>query len=112
MTGRTLEGVLGQNEVVPEAAATPGPIALYRDDMAFNLTDPNAFSAITVGSSRSPTSMPIPASNSARPTSRIAPPGFRTRSFAVLPLRNAEQQTLGVLQLANFYDREAGEVVP
>ena len=38
--------------------------------------------------------------------------GYRSRSMLVIPLRDHEDEVIGVLQLLNAKDRETGEVVP
>ena len=37
--------------------------------------------------------------------------GYRSRSFLTVPMRNHEQEIIGVLQLINARDRETGEIV-
>jgi transcriptional regulator with GAF, ATPase, and Fis domain len=38
--------------------------------------------------------------------------GYRSKSFLAMPLINADNQVIGVLQLINAQDRKTGEVVP
>ncbi|MGC2165754.1 MAG: HD domain-containing phosphohydrolase [Gallionella sp.] len=38
--------------------------------------------------------------------------GYRSRSFLTVPMRNHEEEVIGVLQLINAKDRETGEIVP
>jgi HD-GYP domain-containing protein (c-di-GMP phosphodiesterase class II) len=38
--------------------------------------------------------------------------GYRSRSFLTVPMRNHEDEVIGVLQLINAKDRETGEIVP
>jgi GAF domain-containing protein len=37
--------------------------------------------------------------------------GYRSRSFLTVPMRNHEDEVIGVLQLINAQDRESGEIV-
>jgi HD-GYP domain-containing protein (c-di-GMP phosphodiesterase class II) len=37
--------------------------------------------------------------------------GYRSRSFLTVPMRNHEEEVIGVLQLINALDRESGEIV-
>jgi len=37
--------------------------------------------------------------------------GYRSRSFLTVPMRNHEEEVIGVLQLINAQDRESGEIV-
>jgi len=38
--------------------------------------------------------------------------GYRSRSFLTVPMKNHEDETIGVLQLINATDRETGDIVP
>jgi GAF domain-containing protein len=38
--------------------------------------------------------------------------GYRSRSFLAVPLRNAGEHVIGVLQLLNAIDRETKEIIP
>jgi len=38
--------------------------------------------------------------------------GYRSKSFLTVPMRNHENEVIGVLQLINAQDRESGEIVP
>ena len=38
--------------------------------------------------------------------------GYRSQSFLTVPMRNHENEVIGVLQLINAQDRESGAIVP
>ncbi|HZW26227.1 MAG TPA: HD domain-containing phosphohydrolase [Gallionella sp.] len=38
--------------------------------------------------------------------------GYRSKSFLTVPMRNHEDEVIGVLQLINALDRETGEIIP
>ncbi|MGU3492579.1 sigma-54 interaction domain-containing protein [Xanthobacteraceae bacterium A53D] len=100
-TGRDLHCMVGLNDLSPDEARLAAPVALYRPSGGFNMEDPSVFAAVTgqlvdIGDVRAYSGFDFSALHA-----REAHGAFRTRAFMVLPLRNMEGLTLGVLQLIN-----------
>lgn len=110
-TGRHFHGLVGQNDVVPDAAALPGEIPVHAEGNAYNLRDANVFAAVTGKIVNLADIYDYSGFDFAALREQDARTGYRTRSFVVAPLWNVEGVTLGVLQLINVAltpDREIG----
>lgn len=109
-TGRHLHGLIGQNDVAPEAAAFPDTIPVYAEGNAFNMRDANVFSAVTGQIVNLADLYDYTTFDVSALYAHDARTGYRTRSFVVAPLWNVEGVTLGVLQLINVRQTPDGEI--
>lgn len=109
-TGRHLHGLVGQNDVAPDAASLPGEIPVYAEGNAYNLRDANVFAAVTGKIVNLADIYDYSGFDFTALRAQDARAGYRSRSFVVAPLWNVEGVTLGVLQLINVALTPDGEI--
>ena len=95
-----------------EQAINLAPIPLIKEDGEPNLQNVSAYTAVTGQTTNIPDAYSVDGFNFQGTKIYDQENNYRSKSFLTIPMRNHEDEIIGVLQLINAQDRSTKEVVP
>lgn len=88
------------------------PVAMYQEDGTSNLTNIASYSAITGETTNIADAYDSDRFDFSGPKQFDKNTGYRSTSFLTVPLKNRQEEAIGVLQLLNAMDSQTGDIIP
>lgn len=101
---------IAQGGTTGKSIALP-PVQMYDEDEKANLTNIASYSAITGETINIKNAYDSYSFDFSGPKKFDASTGYRSTSFLTVPLKNRQEEVIGVLQLLNALDTASGEVI-